>query len=178
MAPRNLKVLAALLLTGLLLHTATAATISNAGPRVGMMGLSGSAASRAKELNMSPLMSAFGWHMETEFTSTLGAAKGNSSLVLLLVGADQGKALPSATWLVGMRTAEGNEIGMGPNISPAGSGFTVTIGRTRRTGDLNIPVNLSGTFSPHSFRLGLLTGFNTKDTTRPPTSRTITPYQP
>ncbi|MCA9782764.1 MAG: hypothetical protein KDC10_04335 [Calditrichaeota bacterium] len=152
--------LAALMLLAGMIPSVQAARITNAGPRVGMMVLKGADKNHAADADMSSMLSAFGWHMETEFSSTIGGARGNTSLVLLAVGADQGKLLPSATWLIGARSPGGWEVGMGPNASLAGSGFTVAMGRTRKSGELNLPFNVAGTFSPDSFRLSLLTGFN------------------
>jgi hypothetical protein len=180
MNPILIRTLAPAALAACLLVSARseAAQVSNSGPRVGLMMLAGDAANRARELDMSPLMTAFGWQMETEFLSGLGDLRGNSSLVLLAVGADQGRILPSATWLVGLRAADGREVGLGPNLSAAGSGFTLVLGRTRRVGELNIPFNLSATFSPDSFRLGLMTGFNTRDSSYPSARRPMGPSRP
>ena len=59
---------------------------------------------------------------------------------------EQGKFLPSLTSVIGIRTASGFEIGVGPNLSFAGVGMILGFGKNFKSGDLNIPVNL--VFSP------------------------------
>jgi hypothetical protein len=79
--------------------------------------------------------------------------------VALLGGLDQGVAIPSVTWMVGMRTAEGAEFGLGPNVTPAGVALAVSAGVTFRAGILNIPVNFAAVPSKNGSRVSVLTGF-------------------
>lgn len=52
-------------------------------------------------------------------------------------------AIPSLTWLVGMRTSGGAEFGIGPNITPAGTGLALAAGVTFRRGFVNVPFNVA-----------------------------------
>ena len=53
-----------------------------------------------------------------------------------------GEISPSLTSVIGIRTASGFEIGVGPNLSFAGVGMILGFGKNFKSGDLNIPVNL------------------------------------
>ena len=63
--------------------------------------------------------------------------------MLLAGGLDQGVLLPSLNWLVGLRTREGAEFGIGPNITPVGVALAIAVGVTFRAGVLNIPMNFA-----------------------------------
>ena len=52
--------------------------------------------------------------------------------VVLLGGLEQGHVLPSLNWLVGLRTREGAEFGIGPNVTPAGVALVFAAGVTIR----------------------------------------------
>ena len=80
--------------------------------------------------------------------------------VLLLGGLDQGVAIPSLSWLVGARTKEGAEFGVGPNITPAGVALAIAAGMTFRAGTLNVPVNFAVVPSKSGTRVSVLTGFS------------------
>jgi hypothetical protein len=83
-----------------------------------------------------------------------------SEWVLLVGGLERDIAIPSLTWLVGMRTANGAEFGVGPNITPAGTALALAAGVTFRHGFVNIPVNVAVVPSKAGTRVSLLTGFN------------------
>jgi len=72
----------------------------------------------------------------------------------------QGVALPSLNWLVGLRTPEGAEFGIGPNITPIGTGLVLAAGMTFRAGAANIPLNLAVVPSKAGTRVTLLSGFS------------------
>jgi hypothetical protein len=80
--------------------------------------------------------------------------------VPLISGLEQGVALPSLNWLVGVRTPAGTEFGIGPNITPVGVGLVVAAGVTVRSGALNIPLNVAVATSKSGARVTILTGFN------------------
>ena len=63
--------------------------------------------------------------------------------VRLVGGLDQGVVLPSVSWFVGVRTREGTEFGVGPNVTPAGVGLVLAAGDTLRTGVMNVPMNIT-----------------------------------
>ena len=80
--------------------------------------------------------------------------------VFLLGGLEQGVALPSLNWLVGLRSSNGAEFGIGPNITPAGVALTVAAGVTFRSGALNVPMTVAWVPSKAGNRISMLTGFN------------------
>ena len=59
---------------------------------------------------------------------------------------EKGKFLPSISSLIGFRTVDGFEAGMGPNLTLGGLGMVFGIGFTASSGKLNIPFNI--VFSP------------------------------
>ena len=67
--------------------------------------------------------------------------------------------LPSLNWMVGMRTRDGAEFGIGPNITPAGVALAMAAGVTFRAGVLNIPMNFAVVPSKDGMRVSMLTGF-------------------
>ena len=50
--------------------------------------------------------------------------------------------LPSISSVIGARTANGLEFGVGPNLSLSGIGMLFAVGHNFKSGSLNIPVNL------------------------------------
>jgi hypothetical protein len=83
-----------------------------------------------------------------------------TSLVLGVAGLEQGLVLPSATWVVGIRTQDDFELGIGPNASLAGVALAVTVGRTFHSGSLHIPIDVAWVGSKIGQRVSLTTGFN------------------
>jgi hypothetical protein len=79
--------------------------------------------------------------------------------VVLAGGLDQGVLLPSINWLVGLRTRDGAEFGIGPNVTPAGVALALAAGVTFRAGVLNIPMNFAVVPSKEGMRVSMLTGF-------------------
>jgi hypothetical protein len=136
-------------------------TIDLAGPRFGITMLSDGVVRKLRErdIQVGPSISQFGWQFERQ---SYGRGSGPTVLnewVALLGGLDQGVAIPSVTWMVGMRTAEGAEFGLGPNVTPAGVALAVSAGVTFRAGILNIPVNFAAVPSKNGSRVSVLTGF-------------------
>ena len=136
--------------------------ISLAGPRVGVTAMSSGVVNRLKRENIdiAGVVTQFGWQSEKRFYSDPGGVSGVTEGVLLIGGTEQGQFLPSFTWLVGFRTADGVEFGVGPNVTPLGVSLALAGGITYRVGDLNVPVNLALVPSASGVRLSLLTGFN------------------
>jgi len=79
---------------------------------------------------------------------------------MLLGGLEQGRALPSLSWLAGVRTKNGTEFGVGPNVTPVGVALVVSAGMTYRAGVLNVPVNVAVVPSRSGVRVSVLSGFN------------------
>ena len=138
-------------------------TMSLSGPRIGMTYLSPGVVSQIKEdfdRDINPVISQFGWQFEKRFLSSDTGATAVTEWVVLLGGVDQGVVIPSLTWLVGMRTANGAEFGVGPNVTPAGVGLAFAAGVTIRSGFMNVPVNVAVVPSAAGMRVSMLTGFN------------------
>src|SRR4029078_6315174 len=79
--------------------------------------------------------------------------------VFLLGGLDQNVAIPSLSWMVGLRTKEGAEFGVGPNVTPAGVALALAAGVTMRAGVLNVPMNFAVVPTRAGTRVTMLTGF-------------------
>ena len=131
-----------------------------AGPRVGVTMLTGELADRlSEEFEAGPFISQFGWQFENRLFSTDRGLSGVTEWVLLVGGLEQSVVLPSATFLVGLRTRSGAEVGFGPNISAGGAAYVIGAGMTFRYDDLYFPVNASVALSKDGPRVSLLTGF-------------------
>src|SRR4026208_591467 len=77
-----------------------------------------------------PLISQFGWQFERRLYSNNDGITALTEWVPLISGLGQGLAPPAAHWLAGVRTTQGMEFGIGPNISPAGVGLVIAAGVT------------------------------------------------
>jgi hypothetical protein len=142
---------------------AKAASLS--GPRMGVTFLSDGIVGKLKDdasLNISPVVTQFGWQFEKQFYSTENGPTAVTEWVVLVGGLEQGVVLPSVSWLVGMRTMKGAEFGIGPNLTPVGAALAITAGMTFRAGALNVPVNVAVVPSKSGVRVSLLAGFNTR----------------
>jgi hypothetical protein len=140
------------------------APVSLSGPRFGVTFLNQATLDTLAEheVEVGPMITQFGWQFEKR---AYGASEGLSVLnewIFLLGGLDQGVALPSVTWMVGLRTKEGAEVGIGPNLTPLGFGLALAAGTTFRAGALNVPVNVAIVPSKAGVRVSVLTGFNTR----------------
>jgi hypothetical protein len=110
-----------------------------------------------------PVVTQFGWQFETRLFRTEGGLTGITELVPLVGGLDRGILLPSATFLVGARTHDGIELGVGPNISATGVAYAVAAGFNNRFGDVNVPVNLAAALGRGGPRVSLLVGMTFSD---------------
>jgi len=138
-----------------------ASAVSLSGPRFGVSVLSDGVvrALAEKELFVSPTISQFGWQFERQFYGKQDGVTVLNEWVGLLGGLDQGVVIPSLTWLVGVRTREGAEFGLGPNVTPAGVALAISAGVTFRAGIMNIPMNFAIVPTKAGVRATLLTGF-------------------
>lgn len=132
------------------------------GPRVGVTHVfPGKTANDLKsEFGMTPTFTQFGWQFEHQYFSLENGVAGLVEFVGLIGGLEQGKFLPSASLLIGIRGAQGAEFAFGPNLSLAGAGFVFAAGHTYKSGNLNLPVNFAVVPSTNGVRLSLLVGFN------------------
>jgi hypothetical protein len=137
-------------------------TVDLSGPRFGFTALSPAIVDKLKErkIHIQPTISQFGWQFERQFYSRSSNVTAVSELVVLVGGLDQSVALPSVSWIVGMRTREGAEFGIGPNVTPMGAGLVLAAGVTFRAGAMNIPMNFAIVPSKNGTRVSVLTGFN------------------
>ncbi|MGC4084382.1 MAG: hypothetical protein QM736_20280 [Vicinamibacterales bacterium] len=138
-----------------------ARTVSLAGPRYGFTFLSDGIVDKLGDegIDVKNAVSQFGWQFERQFYSKEGGPTVLNEWVLLAGGLDQGVVLPSLNWLVGLRTREGAEFGVGPNITPAGVALALAAGVTFRAGILNIPMNFAVVPSKNGIRVSMLSGF-------------------
>ena len=139
-----------------------AARANLSGPRFGITSLSDGIVEKFAEnsLEIRPLITQFGWQFEKQFYSKDSGIAAVNEWVVLLGGLDQGVALPSLSWLVGVRTKEGAEFGVGPNITPVGVALTFAAGMTMRAGAFNVPMNIAVVPSKAGTRISFLTGFS------------------
>jgi hypothetical protein len=138
-----------------------AKTVSLAGPRFGITMLTDDTVAKLhdRDLDVKNTISQFGWQFEHAFYNKQEGPTVLNEWVFLLGGLDQGVAIPSLNWLVGLRTKEGTEFGIGPNITPAGVALAVAAGVTLRAGVVNVPVTLAAVPSKYGVRVSVLTGF-------------------
>ena len=131
------------------------------GPRFGVTYLGGAIVDslRANDVDVSSVITQFGWQWERQFYATEQGPAAVSEWVLLVGGLEQGTFLPSLSWIVGLRTRGGAEFGVGPNVGPAGFALAIAGGITRRSGGMNLPINVSVVPSKVGTRISLLAGF-------------------
>lgn len=137
--------------------------LNRSGPRFGITWLAGDIVdtlSSKYNVDVAPIITQFGWQFERQFASLENGPVALNEWVLLVGGLDQGEILPSLTWLVGIRTQSNFEIGVGPNVTPAGVALAISSGMTFRVGALAVPVNLAIVPSKLGPRTSILTGFN------------------
>lgn len=138
-----------------------ARTVTLSGPRFGVTALSDGVRQRLldRSIEVDSSISQFGWQFEKQFYSKTSGVAAVNEWVVLLGGLDQGVALPSLSWLVGIRTREGTEFGIGPNVTPAGVALALAAGVTLRAGAMNVPLNVAVVPSKAGTRVTFLTGF-------------------
>ena len=138
--------------------------VSLSGPRFGVTYLGGAIVDSlaARDVDISPLITQFGWQFERLIFTGENGLSAVTEWVLLVGGLEQGTFLPSVSWLVGVRGARGAEFGVGPNVSVAGTALAIAGGFTTRAGALNLPVNVAVVPSKIGTRLSVLVGFTTR----------------
>ena len=138
--------------------------VSLAGPRFGVTMLPEAMVSKLREnsVEVRPTISQFGWQFEKQFYAKDSGVAMLNEWIVLVGGLDQGVALPSLSWMVGLRTANGTELGVGPNVSASGVALAIAAGTTLRAGFLNVPVNFAVVPSRDGMRISFLTGFSVR----------------
>jgi len=139
-----------------------AKTADLSGPRFGLTLLSDGVVQKLeeREISVGPQVSQFGWQFEKQFYTKDSGVTMVTEWVALVGGLEQSVVLPSLSWMVGVRTRDGAEFGIGPNVTPAGTALVLATGMTFRTGALNIPVNVAVVPSKAGTRVTLLSGFS------------------
>lgn len=132
------------------------------GPRFGVTWLGGSITDslKANELEVGSVITQFGWQWERIFYGGVTGPAVVSEWVLLVGGMDQGAFLPSLSWLMGLRTGNGTEFGVGPNIGVSGVALAFAGGVTQRVGSMNIPINVAVVPSKIGARVSVLAGIS------------------
>lgn len=139
-----------------------ARSVSLAGPRFGVTLLTDQMVDKIKKdanVSVNNGISQFGWQFERQFYAKGDGPTVLNEWVVLAGGLDQGVFLPSMSWMVGVRTHEGAEFGIGPNVSAGGVGLVLAAGMTLRAGVLNVPMNFAVVPSRLGPRVSVLTGF-------------------
>src|SRR5262245_9105311 len=133
-----------------------------AGPRFGVTLLSDGVVKKIQDegLDVGPQISQFGWQFEKQFFTKDTPVTLVTEWVALIGGLDQSVAIPSLSWLVGVRTRDGAEFGIGPNVTPAGTALVLATGITFRAGAMNVPLNVAVVPSKSGSRVTVLTGFS------------------
>jgi hypothetical protein len=136
--------------------------VNLSGPRFGVTALSQGVVDKLRErsIDVGSSITQFGWQFEKQFYSKAGGVAAVHEWVVLLGGLEQGVALPSLNWMVGLRSSSGLEFGLGPNVTPAGVALVLAGGMTFRSGALNVPVTFAVVPSKVGTRVSILTGFN------------------
>ena len=137
-------------------------SVELSGPRFGVTVLNDGVVRklREKDIDVSSAISQFGWQFERQLYHSSSSVSVVTEWVGLLGGLDQGYAIPSLSWMVGLRTRKGAEFGLGPNITPGGTALVLAAGHTFRSGIMNVPVNLAVIPSRNGVRVTVLTGFS------------------
>jgi hypothetical protein len=135
---------------------------NRSGPRLGVAYLVGGSVTADRDgQTLSPLVSLFGWQFEHQFpTGQQGGPIPMTEFVALLGGMEQGRVLPSVSWLLGLRQPSGWEGGIGPTLTGAGFQLAVAAGRTQSIGTLNIPITVAVAPGRRGASISLTTGFN------------------
>ena len=139
-----------------------AKTVNLSGPRFGMTALGPGVveALEKRSITVGSNVSQFGWQFEKQFYAKESGLAAVNEWVVLVGGLEQGVVLPSLSWLVGLRTREGAEFGIGPNITPVGVSLVLAAGVTMRAGTMNVPLNVAVVPSNAGTRASIMSGFN------------------
>lgn len=134
------------------------------GPRLGMtyIGPGEFADKLHNDFGVSPFITQFGWQLETRFFTLPSGVSGIVEAIGLIGGLEQNVFLPSASLLIGLRSAKGFEFGVGPNLSLGGSALVIAGGITLKTNNINFPINFAIVPSSKGVRISFLVGFNSR----------------
>jgi hypothetical protein len=135
------------------------------GPRFGFTVFTGDVAKLRQRANREPLMSQFGWQFETQLSPVGTESKALMEWVVLVGGVEQDELNLSLSWLAGIRTQDGLELGAGPAISvnkdsdkPTTS-MIVSAGAAAPLGGMRIPIHLAVALAKGGPRITTLVGW-------------------
>ena len=137
-------------------------TANLSGPRFGMTMLSDGVINKLwdRGIVVRPSITQFGWQWEKQFFARNSGVTMVTEWVGLVGGLEQSLVLPSLSWLIGIRSREGAEFGLGPNVTPAGVALVFAAGMTFHTGAFNVPINVAVVPSKSGTRVSVMTGFS------------------
>lgn len=132
------------------------------GFRVGLAYLiGGSVTAEHQGKKVAPLMSLFGFQVEHRFDPGKKDVPVPMTELIGLAGAmEQGRFLPSLSWLVGLRQTNGWEAAIGPTLTGAGLQLAMGAGITHSYGELNVPLNLAVAPGRRGASISFTSGFN------------------
>ena len=130
-----------------------------------------------------PVVTQFGWQFEFQMFQAENGLTGVTEIVPLLSGLEHGLLVPTLSFIAGLRTPGGVEVGVGPNVTVSGfrqsetepwtpdgepnltadvhAGLAVVVGRNTRIDGVSVPVNLAAVLGEGGARVSLLVGLNT-----------------
>jgi len=134
------------------------------GPRIGVTYIGpGEIADKLKnDFNATPFLTQFGWQFETRYFTLPSGEAGLLEAVVMVGGLEQNLFLPSGTFLIGYRSANGIEFGAGPNLSISGAAIAIAGGFNLKTEGINFPINVALIPSSKGIRFTLTMGFNAR----------------
>jgi hypothetical protein len=139
--------------------------VDMSGPRFGLTVLNQATVDRLlekKNITVQPMITQLGWQFERRLYTNGDGTTMLTEWIPLLSGLDQGVAMPSLNWMVGLRTSSGTEFGIGPNITPLGVGLVAAAGVTVKAGALHVPFNFAVATSKSGARISVMTGWNVR----------------
>ena len=139
-----------------------AKSIKLAGPRAGLTYIGGEMGKYMRDNDIFPYISQVGWQFETRYFETTDGLQGLIETVILLGGFETDQPVLSLSLLVGFRTRDGFEAGVGPSLSTAGEGtrsFVFAVGHTYKNDNVYIPINFAIDPSAGAVKYTFLVGF-------------------
>jgi hypothetical protein len=131
------------------------------GPRIGLICAPGNSKVRQDLRNhdMGGTLSQFGWQFEYVVTPKTKGASFAVEFLGLVAGVEYGKFVPTANLIMGVRSSNGFEIGVGPTLMPWKAALSVTVGKSFNCYEMSIPINLIYTNNPDGSLLSLVLGY-------------------
>ena len=115
---------------------------------------------------LSTLRSQFGWQFETRYFETESGFQGLIEWVPLVAGLETDNPALSLNLIVGFRTRNGFEMGVGPNISTSNGGeysIIYAAGYSVKFDNIYFPINFAIAPSSEAVKYTLLVGFNLRN---------------